>query len=94
MAHISREEILKLARAANIHLTEDEIPQLLHRLESVLSYASYLKEVADEHEGVQLTTLYNVVREDAAVQQSSESLLELAPEREGNFYVVPVILKQ
>jgi len=94
MARISREEILKLARAANIHLTEDEIPQLLHRLESVLSYASYLKEVADEHEGAQLTTLYNVVREDAAVQQSSESLLELAPEREGNFYVVPVILKQ
>ena len=94
MTRISREEILKLAQAANITLTEEEIPYLVSRLESVLSYASYLKEVAAQHEGTPLTTLHNIDREDKVTEVPTEPLLELAPEREGDFYVVPVILKQ
>ncbi len=94
MVHISREEVLKLAKAAHISLTEKEIPALVCRLESFISYASYLKEVAAEHEGAPLPKLSNVMREDKVIPTPVEPLLDLAPDREENFYVVPVILKQ
>ena len=94
MLHISREEILRLAKAAHISFTEEEIPALVSRLESLISYASYLKEVAAQHEGAPLPKLSNVTREDVVKPTPAEPLLELAPEREENYYVVPVILKQ
>ena len=94
MTRISREELLKLAQAARLHLTEEEMPALVERLESVLGYASYLKEVAAQHEGAPLPKMSNVTREDKAVPTAVEPLLELAPNRDGNYIVVPAILKQ
>lgn len=94
MSHITREEILKLAQVAKITVTEDEIPTLLAKLESFISYASYLQEVAEKHEGAPLPKMSNVTRSDEVVPADTEPLLELAPQREDDYYVVPVILKQ
>ncbi len=93
MIHISREEVLKLAKTANLSFTEEEIPALIKRLESFISYAAYLKEVAEQHEGAPLPKLSNVTRDDVSKHTPVEPLLELAPDREENYYVVPVILK-
>ena len=94
MIHISREEILRLAKAAHISFTEEEIPALVSRLESFISYASYLKEIAAEHDGAPMPKLSNVTRPDEAKPVPVEPLLDLAPARDENYYVVPVILKQ
>ena len=94
MIHITREEVLKLAQTAKISFSDEEIPALIERLESFISYASYLKEVADQYEGAPLPKLSNVTREDEVKPVPVEPLLELAPDREENYYVVPVILKQ
>ncbi len=94
MIRITKEELLKLASAANLTLTEDEIPALVRRLESVLSYASYLQEYAGGDKEVLLPHVSNVTREDLVKETPVEPLLALAPEHEENFYVVPAILKQ
>ncbi len=93
MIHITKEELLKLANAANLTLSEEEIPALVRRLESVLSYAAYLQEYAGDKEAI-LPQLSNVTREDVVKETPVEPLIALAPEHEENFYVVPAILKQ
>ena len=94
MVHITREEVLKLANTADLTFTEEELTGLVKRIEAVIDYASYIKEVADQHEASQLPKLSNITREDVVTKVAVEPLLELAPEREEDYYVVPVILKQ
>ena len=94
MTHITKEEILKLAKASNIDVSDKEMPELIKRLEGVLSYASCLKDVAQQCESVELPKQTNVMRDDVVKEATVEPLLELAPEREENYYVVPVIIKQ
>jgi aspartyl/glutamyl-tRNA(Asn/Gln) amidotransferase C subunit len=92
MIHVTKEEILKLAQAANLSLSDEEIPVLVKRIEEVLSYAAYLQEF--HQTGKSMPQLSNIVREDIEKNSSVELLLALAPEVEENFYVVPAILKQ
>ncbi len=92
MIHITKEELLKLAQAANLSLSEEEIPGILRRLEAVLSYAAYLQEFQDT--GASLPQISNIVREDVAKETPIEPLLALAPEIEEQYYIVPAILKQ
>ncbi len=95
MVNITREEVLKLAKTADLTFTEEELTDLVKRLESVIDYASYLREIAEQAEGsATLPKLSNVTREDVVKPVPVEPLLELAPEREEDYYVVPVILKQ
>lgn len=94
MVKITREEVAQLAKTADLTFSEKELLGLVKRLESVIEYASYINEIAAEHEGSPLPKLSNVTREDEVKSVDIEPLLELAPEREENYYVVPVILKQ
>ena len=94
MIRITRDEVAKLAKTADLTFTEEELLGLVKRLESVIEYASYINEVAAQHEGSSLPKLSNVTREDVAKPVPAEPLLALAPEREEDYYVVPVILKQ
>ncbi|OQA33703.1 MAG: Glutamyl-tRNA(Gln) amidotransferase subunit C [Candidatus Dependentiae bacterium ADurb.Bin331] len=92
MAHITQEELIKLARISQLQLREDEIAPLLKHIESILHYAQCVKDVAadgvfDEHQQV------NVMREDVVIKTDPEPLLALAPEREANFFVVPKIIE-
>ena len=93
MVKITRDDVLKLGAISNISISEDEIPALESKLSAVLSYAAYLKEVAAQKQGGALPQQSNVVRQDKVIPTPAEPLLALAPAREDNFYVVPMILK-
>jgi len=99
MAVISREEVLKLARISQIKLAEDEIDYMVQQLEARLSYVTILKSILEQHKTAdnaegQVQTLVNIMREDVVKSTDSEPLLQEAPQREGNYFVVPVIIKQ
>lgn len=95
MIKITREDVLKLGQISNITINEEEIPALVDKLTAVLSYAAHLKDIAAQYKAVSsaLPVQTNVMREDSAVSSDPEPLLALAPGREENFYVVPMILK-
>ncbi len=94
MVYMSREDILKLGRSASLHLTEEEIPLIMNNLQAVLSYAADLKGMAETYAGLSMPKNSNVMRDDVVIPTPSEPLLEQAPKREDNYFVVPVILKQ
>ncbi len=93
MIKITREDVLKLGKIANISITEEEIAPLIDKLQAVLSYASNLKNVAEAVSCEPLPQQSNVMRDDEVVTTPAEPLLALAPQREEHFFVVPMILK-
>ncbi len=98
MVKITREDVLKLGQISHISIAEEEMPALIDKLSAVLSYAGYLKDVAAELQRMDpdiapLPVQANITREDKVIPCDPEPLLALAPAREENFYVVPVILK-
>lgn len=89
---ISQEEIIKIAHSSQLELLESEIQSFIKQTEDVLSYAQRVREVgADVQEPS--TKNVNVFREDQIESCDPETYLKRAPEREGNFFVVPVILE-
>lgn len=92
MAKISREEVLKLARISAMTIHEDEISAVIAQLESVVTYAERVKEIAQDIEEPS-TRNVNIMRSDSATACDTEKILALAPEREENFFVVPMILE-
>ena len=79
---------------SRIHLQASEVEQLITQIEAVLNYASGLQEIAQAHSGVDaLPKNSNIMRPDLVIKTDSEPLLAQAPEREGNYFVVPKIIK-
>lgn len=91
MTKISREEVLHIARISRIAIHEDEIDPLCTQLEEVLSYAERVVQAGTDIE-MHDTKNVNIFRDDLVVPQHPEPILAQAPEREGHYFVVPVIL--
>jgi aspartyl-tRNA(Asn)/glutamyl-tRNA(Gln) amidotransferase subunit C len=92
MTKISRQEVLKLAHMSYIHIHEQEIQPLIEQLEQVLTYAARVQEVTMQASETSIKNV-NVFREDVPVAQDAERIRSRAPEREGDYFVVPKILE-
>jgi len=91
MTKISREEVLKIAQISSLDIRDDEIEGLLNQLQEVLSYAERVTEVAADIKEPS-TKNVNFFREDVVIKTDPELILSRAPEREGDYFVVPQIL--
>jgi len=92
MTKISREEIIQIARMSYIGIHEDEVNALINQVQQVLSYAERVADVAADIQEPSIKNI-NVFREDVVVTTNPEPILAQAPEREGNYFVVPRILE-
>ncbi|MFC1842464.1 Asp-tRNA(Asn)/Glu-tRNA(Gln) amidotransferase subunit GatC [Candidatus Dependentiae bacterium] len=92
MIKISKEEVLKIAAMTRVSLHDNEIEPMIKHLEGVLSYAERVEEIAADIEEPSNKNV-NVFREDVVVKTDSEKILAQAPEREENYFVVPVIIE-
>ncbi|MFO8237922.1 MAG: Asp-tRNA(Asn)/Glu-tRNA(Gln) amidotransferase subunit GatC [Prochlorococcaceae cyanobacterium] len=95
MSQISADDVRKVAGLARLALAEEKIATYTTQLERILEYVDHLQAV--ETEGVPPTTraveVVNVTREDRVKPTPvREDLLNLAPQREGDFFRVPRIL--
>ena len=83
MAKLSRDDVLKLARLARLHLSDEEIAQFQEEISAILGYVEQLQQV--DVEGLeptsQVTGLKNVMRPDEVRDYgvSAEELLKNAP---------------
>lgn len=92
MLVITKKEVLDIARISRIYLYDGEIERIVAQLESVLTYAARVNEVAcstkqEEH------SLVNIFREDQARLYDAQRLLKEGPEVEADYFVVPAILE-
>ncbi len=95
MSRISADDVRKVAHLARLDLAEATIATYTSQLERILDYVAHLEQV--DTEGVSPTTraveVVNVTRDDTVNPTPvREELLNLAPEREGDFLRVPKIL--
>lgn len=80
---------------SRIKIRPDETEKLATQIADVLAYASSLQEIAQNYTApVENGTQKNVMRADVAVPFDAQLLLQQAPEREGDYFVVPKIIKQ
>lgn len=93
MTIISKEEILKIATISNITLSEKEIYDLQNELQAVLSYAERVITIVGDAQDTQLIPI-NVFRQDLVMQTESAILVQAAPEKTDNYFVVPLIIEQ
>lgn len=95
MTMISADDVRKVAQLARLELPDDQISTFTTQLEKILGYVAQLEQV--DTDGVPPTTraveVVNVTRDDdVTATPVRENLLDLAPQREGDFFRVPKIL--
>lgn len=88
MAHLTREDVLKLARLCRIELDETEVESFTTEFSAILDYVEQLQAVSIEnlHPTSQVTGLTNVTRADEVRSYGYEpqALLENVPHVEQN----------
>lgn len=92
---VSKEEILHIAKLANLRLKEEEIPVYIKNLQDILNFANIVNKVDVEHTetAIGVTDNCNVFRKDEVkVFKDNESLLENAPEKEDNMFKIPKVI--
>jgi aspartyl-tRNA(Asn)/glutamyl-tRNA(Gln) amidotransferase subunit C len=95
MSRITADDVRKVAQLARLQLPEEKISTYTAQLERILDYVAQLESV--DTEGVPPTTraveVVNVTRPDLVEPTPvRQELLNLAPQREGDFFRVPKIL--
>jgi aspartyl-tRNA(Asn)/glutamyl-tRNA(Gln) amidotransferase subunit C len=92
---LSRADVEHVAHLARLGLSEDELARLEGQLNHILDQYAKLAEVDTDAipPTAQTIELENILREDVArPSMDPERVLANAPERDGDFFVVPAIL--
>ena len=97
MTKITKEEVKKVAHLARLELNDDEINNHAEQLEKILEYIKQLEKI--DTDDVPCTTraieVVNVFRKDEKqTSECTESILELGPSRENQYFKVPKIINE
>ena len=95
MATLSRKDVEHFAYLARLGLTEAELAVLEGQLNHILDQYEILEKLDTEHipPTAQTIELENILRDDVTRESLPvEDAISNAPEREGDFVVVPAIL--
>ena len=95
MASLTRADVEHVGYLARLGLTEEELARLEGQLNHILDQYAKLAELDTDAipPTAQVIELENILRDDVARPSlPAESVLANAPERDGDFFVVPAIL--
>ena len=95
MSRISANDVRKVAQLARLDLPEHTIETFTPQLEEIIDFVAQLEEIdtTDVAPTTRAVEVVNVSREDIVTNTDvREELLDLAPEREGDFFRVPKIM--
>lgn len=93
--NVSREEILHIAKLANLNLKEEEIDTYLVHLQDILNFANIVNNAPVEglSESFGINENVNVFRKDEIVPfADNEALLANAKEKERNMFKIPKVI--
>ncbi len=92
---VSKEEILKIAKLADLNIKEEEIEKYAKNLQDILEFAEIIQNVDTDNvkESVGTLEISNVFRKDEVIEfEDKESLLQNAPEKENNMFKIPKVI--
>ena len=91
-----KKSLLKLGKLARISINEDNLNNLSKDLNSILEFVDQLKEIKTDQVDPTSNSLNQKleVRDDKVdTKNSAEDILENAPEKEMDFFVVPKVIE-
>ena len=96
MNKITEDQVKKVAELARLKLDSNQVKHHAKQIEKILDYINQLEKI--DTNGVACTTraieVINVLRSDANNKfEDRDELLNLAPDRENDFFKVPKIIK-
>jgi aspartyl-tRNA(Asn)/glutamyl-tRNA(Gln) amidotransferase subunit C len=94
---LDREQVRKVATLARLALTEEEEERFTTQLGSILEYFEQLNQLDTENVAptARAIDVSNVTREDdLEAWTERETILDCAPDRDGDFFKVPKILNE
>ena len=96
MNRISEDQVKKVAELARLKLDDNQVKHHAEQIEKILDYVNQLEKI--DTKGVPCTTraieVINVLRRDLNNKfEERDDLLNLAPDRENDFFKVPKIIK-
>jgi len=92
---VSKEEIMHIAKLANLKLKEEEIPEYIKNLQDILNFANVVNEAPVDGLVTSVGAIdnFNVFRKDEIkVFEDNKALLENAPDKEDNMFRVPKVI--
>ncbi len=90
-----KKSLLKLGKLARISISDDKLNNLSKDLNSILEFVDQLKEIKTDQVDPTSNSLNQKleVRDDKVdTKNSAEDILENAPEKEMDFFVVPKVI--
>lgn len=96
MAEVSKEELLHIAKLADLNLRDEEVDKYLDNLKEILNFANVVNNA--NVDGLYITIganeKKNVFRKDEVVVfEDNEALLANAPEQERNMFKIPKVIQ-
>lgn len=92
---ISKDEILHIAKLADLNIKEEEVTEYAKNLQDILDFAEILKNIDTENitESIGTINNYNVFRKDEVKEfEDKKSLLQNAPEQEDGMFKIPKVI--
>lgn len=92
---VSREEILHIAKLANLNLEENEVDTYLLHLQDILNFANIVNKANIDglKETIGANDNYNVFRKDEIKEFGDrDSLLSNAPTQENGMFKIPKVI--
>ena len=92
---VSKEEILHIAKLADLKINENEIDEYAKNLEDILEFMKVLDSVNTDNVEETIGTLsnVNVFRKDEVKEfKDKEALLQNAPDKENNMFKIPKVI--
>jgi len=91
-----KKSLLKLGKLARISISDDKLNNLSKDLNSILEFVDQLKEIKTDQVDPTSNSLNQKleIRDDKVdTKNSAEDILENAPEKEMDFFVVPKVIE-
>lgn len=93
--NVSKEELLHIAKLADLNLKEDEIDNYLENLQEILNFADIVNKapIVELKETIGANQNCNVFRKDEVKAfEDKDALLKNAPEQERGMFKIPKVL--
>ncbi|HUC95555.1 MAG TPA: Asp-tRNA(Asn)/Glu-tRNA(Gln) amidotransferase subunit GatC [Candidatus Saccharimonadia bacterium] len=96
MTHVTKEDVLKLAKLSNLSLSDDELKEFTLEIQNIITFVSQLQklDLSKVEPTNQVTGLSNVMRSDTPIDYkiSREALLSNVPYTEDNYIKVKRVI--
>ena len=96
MADVSKEELLHIARLADLNIKDEELDDYLANLKDILNFANIVNNANVEglNETIGENDKYNAFRKDEVKTfEDTKSLLMNAKEQERNMFKIPKVIQ-